>query len=617
MSAAVGDGLAASEEPQGEDAGAVPPGGRLAEMSPTANSRARLQMLLGDRRRTVVLLGVCSAASGICESVLIVMIMQIVSITAKGGATSQLALIHLKASPGTLFAIVFALTILRVLLQAPLALLPARIGADVQARLRRELFGLFTRASWDVQSREREGYLQETMTGQVAQAAGGALQTTQLVISGFTFVILMGTAVAINAIAAGAILIGALLLFGALRPFNLMAVRLSRAFSRAQFEYAGGVNEAGRVAEETQVFGTGAAQRKRVFAQIAKQQDIFYKSSLVNRLSPALYQSAVIMVVVGGLYIVYKQGAAHFAALGGVVLIVFRAGSYGQLVQSTYQGLRTSLPFIDRLIDTARRYAESIPADGQLPLPSAETLAFDHVTFGYNPDRPVLKDMSFTVRGGEAVGVIGPSGAGKSTLIQILLQLREPNSGRYLINGRPVGEYRRRDWYTRVSYVPQQPRLLHATVAENIRFMRDLDDDAVRRAAELARIHDDIVSWPDGYETVVGPRVDAVSGGQQQRICLARALAARPQVLVLDEPTSALDPQSERLIQASLQALRHELTLFVIAHRMSTLDICDRVMVIVDGRLAAFDTVDLLQQSNSYYRSAAVLAAGAPGGVLP
>jgi ABC-type multidrug transport system fused ATPase/permease subunit len=135
--------------------------------------------------------------------------------------------------------------------------------------------------------------------------------------------------------------------------------------------------------------------------------------------------------------------------------------------------------------------------------------------------------------------------------------------------------------------------------------------ESVERAARLASIHDEIMSWPLGYETVVGPRADAVSGGQQQRICLARALAARPAVLVLDEPTSALDPHSETLIQRSLSALRHELTLFVIAHRMSTLDICDRVMVIEHGRLAAFDKIDRLERENPYFRSASMIAAGA------
>ena len=139
----------------------------------------------------------------------------------------------------------------------------------------------------------------------------------------------------------------------------------------------------------------------------------------------------------------------------------------------------------------------------------------------------------------------------------------------------------------------------------------------VGRAARLAHIHEEIVGWEKGYDTIVGPRADAVSGGQQQRLCLARALVAKPEVLVLDEPTSALDPNSEALIQESLRALKHELTLFIIAHRMSTLDICDRVMVIIDGRLVAFDTIDYLQQHNSYYRSASKIASGTDSGAIP
>jgi ABC-type multidrug transport system fused ATPase/permease subunit len=232
------------------------------------------------------------------------------------------------------------------------------------------------------------------------------------------------------------------------------------------------------------------------------------------------------------------------------------------------------------------------------------------VSFAYNPGRPVLSEISFDIDAGEAVGIIGPSGAGKSTLVQILLQLRRPDDGRYLINGEPVQEFSRDDWHDRVSYVPQDPRLLHASVAENIRFFRSLEDEAVERAGRLARIHEDIMTWSAGYDTVVGPRADAVSGGQRQRICLARALAASPEVLVLDEPTSALDPHSEKLISESLIGLKHELTLFIIAHRMSTLDMCDRVMVVVDGRLVAFDSKALLQRENSYYRRASELAAG-------
>jgi ATP-binding cassette subfamily B protein len=422
--------------------------------------------------------------------------------------------------------------------------------------------------------------------------------------------VLMASALALNALAALIVLVAAVLLFGALRPLNSLGARNARALSRAQLAYAGGVSEASRLAEENHIFGVAGAQRRRVGKLIATAQALFFRSQLIARLAPSLYQSAIYLILVGGLAALYSAGSGHFASLSAVILLMVRAGGYGQQVQSCYQGLRQSLPFIERLQDAARRYDQSSPPEGSLALSRLQTLAFEHVCFAYRPGRPVLSDISFEVANGDAVGIIGPSGAGKSTLIQILLQLRTPEEGRYLVNGVPVEQFARDDWHRLVAYVPQEPRLVHASVAENVRFFRPIDDDAVQRACRLARIHDDIMGWSDGYETIVGPRADAVSGGQQQRICLARALAARPEVLVLDEPTSALDPHSETLIQESLTALRHELTLFIVAHRMSTLDTCDRVMVILGGRLVAFDTKALLQRENSYYRSASMIAAG-------
>jgi ABC-type multidrug transport system fused ATPase/permease subunit len=227
------------------------------------------------------------------------------------------------------------------------------------------------------------------------------------------------------------------------------------------------------------------------------------------------------------------------------------------------------------------------------------------VSFAYDRGQPVLSNVDFDVAAGEAIGIIGPSGAGKSTLVQILLGLRMPGSGGYFINDLPAIDFNREDWRRHFAYVPQEPRLLHASVSDNIRFFRHLDDASVERAARLAGIHQDVIGWPAGYDTIIGPRADAVSGGQQQRICLARALAANPQVLVLDEPTSALDPHAEQLIEESLRGLRGKLTLFIVAHRIATLDVCERVMVIVSGRLDAFADVADLSNTNPYYRSTA------------
>ena len=178
------------------------------------------------------------------------------------------------------------------------------------------------------------------------------------------------------------------------------------------------------------------------------------------------------------------------------------------------------------------------------------------------------------------------------------------------MNGVLASEIDDRAWHRKVADLPQEPHLLNGTAAENIRFYRDwVDDSAIQRAAELAQIDADIVSWSEGYQTVVGQRANAISGGQRQRLCLARALAGVPELLFLDEPTSSLDLQSEHLIQESLQGLRGNLTLVVVAHRLTTLSLCDRVMVIRDGHLEAFAPADLLYDSNDFYRQAVDLAA--------
>lgn len=587
--------------------------------TPPSSLRSRVSLLIGDRRGSVLALALTSIVSGFTEAGTLAIVAQVAAALVSGAKEVHITVgsIHMHATVGNLIVIGFGLTLVRLALQVPLSVLPARIAADVQAGLRTKLFYAFTRASWGAQSQDREGQLQETMTSQVMQATQGALQATSLITALFTFLIMLISALALNAGAAALVLVAAVLMFALLRPLRALGVRRSRALSQAQVEYAGGIAETNRVAEETQVFGVAGAQYERIAGLVGIARDLFFRTQLLARLIPNLYQSLIYLLLVVGLFAVHSSGRGHAASLGAVVLILVRAAQNGQAVQSCYQSLQQALPFIERLQEAERRYAESAPLDGGRPLQTVDRLAFENVSFAYNAGRPVLSDISFDVTSGEAVGIIGPSGAGKSTLVQILLRLRAPDEGRYLVNDVPVDEFAREDWHGRVSYVPQDPRLIHASVAENIRYYRDLDDDAVERAARLARIHDDIVSWSDGYDTIVGPRADAVSGGQQQRICLARALAARPEVLVLDEPTSALDPHSETLIGESLTGLAHELTLFIIAHRMSTLDMCDRVMVVVDGRLVAFDTKELLQRQNPYYRRASQLAAGASGGRLP
>ena len=248
--------------------------------------------------------------------------------------------------------------------------------------------------------------------------------------------------------------------------------------------------------------------------------------------------------------------------------------------------------------------AAAIPRDGH-PIDHIGDLAFDDVWFEYEEGRPVLADVSFCVPHGEIIGIVGPSGAGKSTLVQLLLRLRDPTTGAVRSDGHDVRELSLDDWYRRFTFVPQEPRLFAGTVAENIRFFReDVDDTAVERAAKLAHLHEEISAWPLGYDTLVGERGGQLSGGQRQRLCIARALVDEPDVMILDEPTSSLDVKSDMLIRETLSDLAPHTTVFVIAHRMSTLSICDRIMVIFEGKLQGFDTPAKLEATDPFYAEA-------------
>ncbi|MGH9270817.1 MAG: ATP-binding cassette domain-containing protein, partial [Ilumatobacteraceae bacterium] len=256
-----------------------------------------------------------------------------------------------------------------------------------------------------------------------------------------------------------------------------------------------------------------------------------------------------------------------------------------------------------------RRYIEHVTRSGSRVLGVVEALRLGDVSFEYEPGRPVLTDVSFAVRRGETIGIVGPSGSGKSTLVQLLLGLRLPTAGTYVVNGQPMEEYSSDSWFAQFALVPQDNQLLRASVADNIRFWRThIEHPEVERAARRAHLHDEITLLPKGYATPLGGGSMDLSGGQRQRLGLARALAGEPSVIVLDEPTSALDLRSESLVRQTLDELSGRTTVFIVAHRMTTLRRCDRIIVIEHGRIDDFDTPSALVQSNPFFREASELS---------
>jgi subfamily B ATP-binding cassette protein MsbA len=243
------------------------------------------------------------------------------------------------------------------------------------------------------------------------------------------------------------------------------------------------------------------------------------------------------------------------------------------------------------------------PAARRLP-PFRDRLQFEAVEFAYRDDVPVLRGVSFEVARGEVVALVGSSGAGKSTLMDLVPRFHDPTAGRVRIDGNDLRDLTLDSLRGQLGIVTQETILFHDTVRSNIAYGRtDASDGDVRAAAEAAHAHAFVSRLPEGYDTVIGERGAKLSGGERQRIAIARALLRNPPILLLDEATSALDAESERLVQEALERLMRDRTVLVIAHRLSTVQHADRIVVLEQGRVVESGRhAELLERGGVYRR---------------
>jgi ATP-binding cassette subfamily B protein len=228
---------------------------------------------------------------------------------------------------------------------------------------------------------------------------------------------------------------------------------------------------------------------------------------------------------------------------------------------------------------------------------------FNRVSFHYREDRAIIKDLSFTIKAGEKVAVVGASGAGKSTLVKLLFRFYDPNSGNILIDGQDISRVSQHSLRKAIGIVPQDTVLFNQSILENIRYGNpDASDEDVLQAIRLAHLEEFIAQLPQGWATVVGERGLKLSGGEKQRVAIARTILKRPPILVFDEATSSLDSKSERSILSALQEISQGYTSMVIAHRLSTVIDADRIIVLDQGGLVEQGSHSkLLAQKGLYF----------------
>ena len=268
-----------------------------------------------------------------------------------------------------------------------------------------------------------------------------------------------------------------------------------------------------------------------------------------------------------------------------------------------YRALKYALADMDmmlKLLDT-KREVKDVEQAKQLDVSDA-VIRFDKVCFDYNEDRKILDEVSFDIPHGHKVAVVGPSGAGKSTLARLLFRFYDVDSGAILIDGQNINSVTQNSLRDNIGIVPQDTVQFNDTIDHNIRYARlDASDEQIQQAAKHANIHDFVIGLPDGYQTVVGERGLKLSGGEKQRIAIARVILKNPRILVFDEATSSLDSQSEQMILESLKEVAEKHTTLVIAHRLSTIIDADDIVVLDKGRVVEQGThQELLERQGMY-----------------
>lgn len=543
-------------------------------------------MVIGPDRGRLTLAALLSFVTGLLETILLYLIAAIAM--AMSGTRPLVKIgpgdgwVQLTVPSATIIAggVVVALLVISF----PLSTLLASLSSRAMVRLRTRMLHAYLRSSLVYRDTHREGLLQQLVGEYSLRAENSVQQLATFCVTVCSLAVVLTGAVFITPVVAAGMFVGLALTGLILIPVTKMIASGATTPILTNREVVQRVAQATRVSEDIAAYNVGDAVSDQLGRGVRQAAGAMHKQRFEGRIVPNLYQYGTIGVVLIIIGVLSTWQPSYLAGLAPLALLLIRALTYVRQMQRALHVAREMAPYISALDHEITELEDNVAPKGHVALPTFEGLRFERVDYAYKPGELVLRDVNFAIQPGEMIGIVGPSGSGKSTLSGLLLRLREPTAGRITCGSTPLIDVSAEAWAGLSAFVPQDSRLLFGTVAENILFYREgFTRDAIESAAKAAHLHEEIMRLPEGYDTLIGLGARGLSGGQRQRLAIARALLARPQLIVMDEPTSALDQRSELLVSQTLEELKGSVTIILIAHRPATLTICDRIFRVTRG----------------------------------